>query len=397
MPSPVETLGLEACRDPVHIARWREAMARGTRAARKCGHIDKFSGRQCRNPAMREARAIGIFRCSRHLAGPERIEVDRRGEARLRRWLTSENAIRRRKAEAGLTAASRRRLLEGWKINPELPGRTVAFTPSDERRVGAWLARRGLALDEPLPQTGQLPTPRAQDRLRWIAARHLSGRADDRAAAWELKKITRGDGRWQARKAALFAAGQPLPLPDWPTAGATPKAIIIEPAAPPSKAKKDASVAQLRATRAHRRIAAKTAKTTGAKGAGAAANKTTGAGAADVAPVEKRTTTAPRAIRTRPAPLPTYLSRYSPAYVEILNALRASLDLDRQSEDVQDRIGRAAWHFAHGGMSPEEWAKLRREFRVLCGVDSPAPVRISASGTGARELKQALSDYDPGW
>lgn len=351
---------------------------------------------------------MGIFRCSRHLTGPERIEVDRCGEARLRRWLTSANAIRRQKGEAGLAAASRRRLLEGWRTNPELPGRTLALTKVDELRVRNWLAAQGIALDDPLPQTGHPPTPRTQDRLRWIAARHLSGRADDRTARWELVKAVRDDARWQKRKAALIAAGQPLPLPHWPTFGAVPKAIIIQPPAPPSKAKKDASVAQLRHSRAHRRIAA---KTTGARGVEHDAEHD--------APVEKelKTPRPRRAVRSAVAtsgtaaggqrafpvieaptpaqPPPPYLSIYSPAFAEVMGTLRAGLDLDRQTDRVQDRIGRAAWSYAHNGMSAGDWAKLSREFRVLCGLHGPAPP--APAGTGAAATAAAMADDDRGW
>ena len=109
--------------------------------------------------------------------------------------------------------------------------------------------------------------------------------------------------------------------------------MVIEPPHPASKAKKAANVARLRGRRASARIA----KATG--GAGKLAT----------------------------AAVPAFGTVRSKTWAEMMQNLRREFDLDRQPEDVRDRIERAAWVYVHGGMNTREWVALRTSFAILTG------------------------------
>ena len=51
--------------------------------------------------------------------------------------------------------------------------------------------------------------------------------------------------------------------------------------------------------------------------------------------------------------VPEFGTVYSKPWAEMMQTLRREFDLDRQPEDVRDRIERAAWVYVHGGMSAE--------------------------------------------
>ena len=332
--SPVGNLSLEELRAPEHLDRWRRAMRAGYAAAPRCQHVRPATGWQCRLPVMREAARIGVQRCHFHLHGELRIKIDRRREERLWRQAASTNAITRERAEKALASIARRRLNTGWSVNPELEGTTLLLTAGDEAKVEEWLAGRGIRLDQPLLATGRPPTARTVDALRWAAVMALSGRIDERSAKGKINVATARDERWFKKRDALVAAGKLLPGPAWPIAGSVSAArlMVIEPPHPASKAKKAANVARLRDRRARSRIA----KATGGAGKLATA-------------------------------MPVFGTVRSKSWAEMMQNLRREFDLDRQPEDVRDRIARAAWVYAHGGMKRESGWRCGRRSRSSPG------------------------------
>ena len=196
--SIVKILGLETIR--ARAPTWLGAMRKGYAAAPKCGAMTR-----ARTPCEL-ARLPGADRCHHHLRGTARDEVD---VARLRRaqklLSRTTNAHHLARAEATIAAIARRQLHRAWKLDPTLPGSTLALPDNDEARVRAWLGdNHRIDLDqEPHPvhaNADQLITARCIDRLRWAATLHLAGRMDAARAARRVFVAVRDDLKFWAKR-----------------------------------------------------------------------------------------------------------------------------------------------------------------------------------------------------
>ncbi len=174
-------------RDPLHIARWVEALHRGRRNAPRCSAV-RSDGAPCQRPRMRNA-----TRCPVHCKGTERDRADASDRERLLRQAVWDNGVGR-KARQRLENIERRRLYRAWAKDPTLEGRTVILSAADEVKVGNYLLiEHGIALDGICILTGALFTPRAVDRLRWCGIHALSGHIDAAAAHQRLACILKDE------------------------------------------------------------------------------------------------------------------------------------------------------------------------------------------------------------
>jgi hypothetical protein len=191
---------LEELRSPWAIERWRKAMSAGYAKAPRCEHVRR-NGQQCRCPAMRDARRLGLpSLCSSHCRGRARDKIDTARVPGLLREAQSENVIRRAEAEAALAAIARRRLHRAWLLDPRLPGSTVAhLNVRDAARVERWLAERNLRDARPLQMTGRPPTPRCWDRMTWTAILAIGGRIDQHGARRRLELAMKDEAAFWRR------------------------------------------------------------------------------------------------------------------------------------------------------------------------------------------------------
>jgi hypothetical protein len=187
---------LEELRSPWAIERWRKAMSVGYAKAPRCEHVRR-NGQQCRCPAMRDARRLGLSSlCSSHCRGHARDKID---AARVPRLLREAQSIRRAEAEAALAAIARRMLHRAWLLDPSLPGTTAPhLNARDAARVERWLIERNLRDGVALQATGWPQTPRCWDRMTWAAILAIGGRIDEHGARRRLELAVKDEvAFWQ--------------------------------------------------------------------------------------------------------------------------------------------------------------------------------------------------------
>ena len=133
-------------------------------------------------------------KCSIHCRGAERIEVDQLRLVWLQRKLRRRffNVRERAALEAQVSKIKRRALRWWWKIDPTLPGSTIALESHDLARACAWL--RDVAKVEP-----DTLTPRAFDQCLWAAALVLSRRYDEETALLKVKRALQAEELWRSK------------------------------------------------------------------------------------------------------------------------------------------------------------------------------------------------------
>lgn len=180
------------------VPAWLAALAAGNAAAPRCG-ADTASGGTCGRLRMK-----GSSHCYLHLRGHQRDIVDRERAVRAAKSARSTNPRRRADGERALAAIQRRRLHRVWKLDPTLPGTTLALPDADERRVLSWLKDvHGIVLDETLHETGHRLSARCVDRLRWAAVLRLTLRVTEVSARNRVVAALRDDLRWFRKMSAM--------------------------------------------------------------------------------------------------------------------------------------------------------------------------------------------------
>jgi hypothetical protein len=180
------------------VPKWLAALAAGSAAAPKCEGVTR-AGVRCGRVRMR-----GMSRCHNHLQGPQRDIADAERAAEAAKNARSTNPYRRERALRTLAAIERRRLHRVWKLDPTIPGTTLALPEHDERRVEGWLkAEHGIVLDDTKHETGDPLSARCVDRLRWAAALRLTGRVSEVSSRNRVAAALRDDLAWFEKMAAM--------------------------------------------------------------------------------------------------------------------------------------------------------------------------------------------------
>jgi hypothetical protein len=193
--SIVKILGIERIR--ARAPEWLAAMRAGRERAPRCG-----APTRAKTPCAL-TRLTGADRCRHHLHGAARDAVDAARLLRAQKTLSrTTNAHHRARAETTIAAVQRRQLHRAWKLDPTLPGSTLALPDHDEARVRAWLRYfHRIDLDQGTHANTAHPiTARAIDRLRWAATLFLSGRMDAERAARRVFVAVRDDLKYWAKR-----------------------------------------------------------------------------------------------------------------------------------------------------------------------------------------------------
>lgn len=197
MSNIVDHMGM--ARIKARASEWLRAMNEGRRRAPKCAAIAGTTGRPCLQP-----RLTGSDKCRHHLRGKARDALDRvRLAAAVRKLKTTTNSIERRDAETTIRNIERRQLHRAWKLDPTLPGSTLALSADDEKRVRDWLREHhhiDLYNVEMAGGEGRYMTPHCVDRLRWAAVMALAQRMDAETARRRVVAALRDDGMFWSQR-----------------------------------------------------------------------------------------------------------------------------------------------------------------------------------------------------